>query len=123
MQPTRRFQLTPTTLANKFLRRDLIRNKVSFRNSALTDLVSHRLAFTQLFLAIPKLIGSLMMATPHERTQGEKEMRSNRNYQQFTLKTQKNDRLLVQEITSDSGWDKLLLEDSAFQKLPSSARG
>jgi hypothetical protein len=37
--------------------------------------------------------------------------------------TQKKDRLLVQEITNDAVWDKLLITDGAFQSLITNARG
>ena len=33
------------------------------------------------------------------------------------------DRLLVQELTKDAQWDKLLITDSAFQSLLKDARG
>jgi CRISPR/Cas system-associated endoribonuclease Cas2 len=36
---------------------------------------------------------------------------------------QNKDRLLVQEITKDAAWDKLLIRDSEFQQLLSVARG
>jgi hypothetical protein len=44
-------------------------------------------------------------------------------YSEVAPKTQKKDRLLVQEVTDDAKWDKLLIEDVEFQKLLSSARG
>jgi len=44
-------------------------------------------------------------------------------YHEIAPKTQKKDRLLVQEITNDAVWDKLLITDPAFQSLISSARG
>jgi len=34
-----------------------------------------------------------------------------------------NDRLLVQEVTKDAYWDKLLISDEAFGSLLASARG
>jgi hypothetical protein len=36
---------------------------------------------------------------------------------------QAKDRLLVQEVTLDAAWDKLLISDSAFKQLVKSARG
>jgi hypothetical protein len=44
-------------------------------------------------------------------------------YRDIAPKTQKKDRLLVQEITKDAVWDKLLIADDVFQKLILSARG
>jgi hypothetical protein len=44
-------------------------------------------------------------------------------YRQIAPKTQKKDRLLVQEITNDAAWDQLLIADSAFQTLIAGARG
>jgi hypothetical protein len=37
--------------------------------------------------------------------------------------TQKKDRLLVQEITKDARWDKLLISDEEFNQLLAHARG
>jgi hypothetical protein len=34
-----------------------------------------------------------------------------------------SDRLLVQELTKDAHWDKLLISDESFQRLLSHARG
>lgn len=44
-------------------------------------------------------------------------------YGQIAPCTQNKDRLLVQEVTSDATWDKLLISDEAFKKLLKSARG
>jgi hypothetical protein len=44
-------------------------------------------------------------------------------YREVAPKTQKKDRLLVQEITKDATWDKLLVADNVFQKFIASARG
>jgi hypothetical protein len=44
-------------------------------------------------------------------------------YREIAPKTQKKDRLLVQEITKDAIWDKLLIADDVFQTLIASARG
>lgn len=44
-------------------------------------------------------------------------------YQEVAPKTQKKDRLLVQEITKDAAWDQLLISDDSFQTLLESARG
>jgi hypothetical protein len=44
-------------------------------------------------------------------------------YREIAPKTQKKDRLLVQEITRDAAWDKLLITDAAFQSMLASARG
>lgn len=44
-------------------------------------------------------------------------------YNQIAQHTQKKDRLLVQEITNDAVWDKLMISDEAFQTLNRSARG
>ena len=37
--------------------------------------------------------------------------------------TQKKDRLLVQELTSDAQWDKVMISDEAFSDLLKNARG
>lgn len=37
--------------------------------------------------------------------------------------TQRKDRLLVQELTKDAQWDKLLISDDAFRQLLTYARG
>lgn len=37
--------------------------------------------------------------------------------------TQIKDRLLVQEVTSDAAWDKLMIGNDAFNQLMKSARG
>jgi len=37
--------------------------------------------------------------------------------------TQEKDRLMVQEVTSDASWDKLLITDDRFRELIKSARG
>ena len=37
--------------------------------------------------------------------------------------TQGKDRLIVQELTKDAKWDKLLIADEVFRKLLQSARG
>jgi hypothetical protein len=44
-------------------------------------------------------------------------------YREIAPKTQKKDRLIVQEITKDAIWDKLLIADDVFQKLIANARG
>jgi hypothetical protein len=44
-------------------------------------------------------------------------------YKEIAPTTQKKDRLLVQEVTNDAAWDKLLITDTAFQALISRARG
>lgn len=43
-------------------------------------------------------------------------------YDKVAVTIQDKDRLLVQEVTDDAIWDKLLISDSAFQKLLLSAR-
>lgn len=48
---------------------------------------------------------------------------ANAIYQAVAPKTQKKDRLLVQEVTNDAAWDKLLIPDDEFRKLLQSARG
>jgi CRISPR/Cas system-associated endoribonuclease Cas2 len=44
-------------------------------------------------------------------------------YSEIASLTQKKDRLLVQEITKDAVWDKLLIPDDTFQQLLTVARG
>lgn len=44
-------------------------------------------------------------------------------YNQIAPKTRQRDRLLVQEITNDANWDKLLIPDEEFRILLRSARG
>lgn len=44
-------------------------------------------------------------------------------YKALAPKTQLKDRLLVQELTKDAAWDKLLITDSSFQTLLTVARG
>jgi hypothetical protein len=44
-------------------------------------------------------------------------------YKKVAPATQNKDRLLVQELTKDAAWDKLLISDEAFNKLLSTARG
>ena len=44
-------------------------------------------------------------------------------YARVAPKTQGKDRLLVQEITKDAIWDKLLVEDDVFKGLLTYARG
>ena len=44
-------------------------------------------------------------------------------YTQIAPLTQLKDRLLVQELTKDAQWDKLLIPDEAFRKLLALARG
>lgn len=44
-------------------------------------------------------------------------------YAEIAPLTQSKDRLLVQEVTSDAAWDKLLITDDAFKKIMLSARG
>ena len=44
-------------------------------------------------------------------------------YKRIAPLIQDKDRLLIQEITVDASWDKLLISDDAFQKLCESARG
>ena len=43
-------------------------------------------------------------------------------YDNLAALTQQKDRLLVQEVTSDAAWDKLMISDDAFRKLLRSAR-
>jgi hypothetical protein len=49
--------------------------------------------------------------------------RAGQIYSAIAPLTQKKDRLLVQEITNDAVWDKLLITDGAFQSLITNARG
>jgi hypothetical protein len=44
-------------------------------------------------------------------------------YEKLAPLTTMKDRLLVQELTNDAAWDKLLISDDAFRKLLASARG
>lgn len=44
-------------------------------------------------------------------------------YDVIAPKTMEPDRLLVQEITDDAKWDKLLISDEKFMTLLDSARG
>lgn len=44
-------------------------------------------------------------------------------YGQISTLTQIKDRLLVQELTKDARWDKLLASDDTFQNLLTHARG
>jgi hypothetical protein len=44
-------------------------------------------------------------------------------YSDIAPLTLKADRLLVQELTKDAYWDKLLIEDHVFNKLLTNARG
>ena len=44
-------------------------------------------------------------------------------YRKIAPKTQKKDRLLVQEIAKDAAWDKLLTKDESFKGFLSVARG
>lgn len=44
-------------------------------------------------------------------------------YSQIAPLTQLKDRLLVQELTKDAQWDKLLISDDAFRQLLAYARG
>lgn len=44
-------------------------------------------------------------------------------YREIAPKIQEKDRLLVQEVTDDAAWDKLMIPDSTFQKLLTVARG
>jgi hypothetical protein len=43
-------------------------------------------------------------------------------YVRLAAMVQSKDRLLIQEVTSDVAWDKVMISDDAFQKLLSSAR-
>lgn len=44
-------------------------------------------------------------------------------YNEVAKTIQGKDRLLVQELTNDATWDKLLITDDAFRKLAQNARG
>jgi hypothetical protein len=44
-------------------------------------------------------------------------------YSEIASLTQKKDRLLVQEITKDAAWDKLLIPDDTFERFLAVARG
>ena len=44
-------------------------------------------------------------------------------YHEIAPLTQKKDRLLVQEVTKDAQWDKLLISDDDFKKWLAYARG
>jgi CRISPR-associated endonuclease Cas2 len=44
-------------------------------------------------------------------------------YREIAPLTQEKDRLLVQELTKDAAWDKLLIKDDVFQGLIATARG
>ncbi len=44
-------------------------------------------------------------------------------YDKVASKTQSKDRLLVQEITNDAVWDKLLISDDTFKTWLAEARG
>lgn len=44
-------------------------------------------------------------------------------YSEVAPTTQLKDRLLVQEVTKDASWDKLLISDDAWNKLLAKARG
>lgn len=44
-------------------------------------------------------------------------------YWKIAPSTQKKDRLLVQEVTTDAKWDKLLISDDAFLEIMKAARG
>jgi hypothetical protein len=44
-------------------------------------------------------------------------------YAEIAPLTSLNDRLLVQELTKDATWDKLLISDDAFRNLLLKARG
>jgi hypothetical protein len=44
-------------------------------------------------------------------------------YARIAPLTQLKDRLLVQELTKDAQWDKLLITDDAFRQLLTHARG
>lgn len=48
---------------------------------------------------------------------------ANKIYDKIAPLTQQKDRLLVQEITKDAFWDKLLISNDDFRELLSSARG
>jgi hypothetical protein len=44
-------------------------------------------------------------------------------YSAVATKTQKKDRIIVQELTKDAQWDKLLISDDDFNALLKKARG
>jgi hypothetical protein len=44
-------------------------------------------------------------------------------YGEIAPLTQGKDRLLVQEVTADATWDKLMVSDAKFKELMRSARG
>jgi hypothetical protein len=44
-------------------------------------------------------------------------------YNEIAPLTKLSDRLLVQELTKDAKWDKLLIDDGAFSQLLGRARG
>lgn len=44
-------------------------------------------------------------------------------YSKIAPLTQKKDRLLVQELTKDAQWDKLLISDDTFRQFLAHARG
>lgn len=44
-------------------------------------------------------------------------------YAAVSIKTQEKDRLIVQELTKDARWDKLLISDDDFGTLLKQARG
>jgi hypothetical protein len=44
-------------------------------------------------------------------------------YNQIAPKVQAKDRLLVQEVTKDAVWDKVMISDDAFREWLSIARG
>jgi hypothetical protein len=44
-------------------------------------------------------------------------------YDEVAPKTQDKDRLLVQEVTDEAVWDKLLIDDVDFRAMLSKARG
>lgn len=49
--------------------------------------------------------------------------RANAIYTELAPLTQQKDRLLVQELTKDAQWDKLLISDEDFRRLLTQARG
>jgi hypothetical protein len=49
--------------------------------------------------------------------------KANDIYSEIASCVVQSDRLLVQELTKDAQWDKLLISDAAFQKLLVNARG
>lgn len=52
----------------------------------------------------------------------EKTARARAIYDEIAPLTQAKDRLLVQELTDDAAWDKLLISDAEYNKLLASAR-